>query len=48
MNAISLCGLIAEAAVSVLGLLASPAGGRDIGRGFLKMVGLRHGPKGRR
>ncbi|MEP3427330.1 MAG: hypothetical protein ABJN98_01505 [Roseibium sp.] len=30
-----------SAVISVLGFLASPTGGRDIGRGILRNIGLR-------
>jgi hypothetical protein len=48
MSAFSLSGLVAEVAMALLGALASPFGGRDIGRGFLKIAGLRRGPSRRK
>lgn len=48
MSSFSLTGLVADMIVGLLGILASPFGGRDIGHGFLKIAGLRRGPSRRK
>ena len=48
MSSFSFTGLVADVVLTVLGMLASPFGGRDIGYGFLKVAGLRRGPSRRK
>ncbi|MEM5584613.1 MULTISPECIES: hypothetical protein [unclassified Roseibium] len=45
MSPSSLMIQLANIVLSVLEFLASPTGGRDIGRGFLHQIGLRGGSR---
>ncbi|CTQ60562.1 MAG: hypothetical protein RIE06_33155 [Roseibium album] len=47
MSLHTLVSHLANAAIAVLEFLASPTGGRDLGRGLLERLGLR-GSAGRR